>query len=213
MHHLVINDIQAQQAAEHLATHDRLLAPVIAQVGLCTIRPHKDYYHQLIRSIIGQQLSVKAAAAIQARFKTLFNGAFPTPEQILSVSIDDLRRVGFSRSKALYVQDLAAKILAGEIAFTHLDSLSNEAIIKELTAVKGIGVWTVHMFLIFCMGRLTVLPTGDLGIKNGIQKLYGLPQAPTPEQIADIAHANTWHPYESIASWYIWQSLNNAPEV
>lgn len=204
---MVITDETAGQAAVYLAAHDRVLAPVISRVGPCTVRPHQNYYQELVQSIIGQQLSLQSAAAIEARFVALFAGDFPAPAQILERDIDELRAVGFSRAKALYVQDLARHIIAGDIHFDHLDSLSNQQIIEELTVVKGIGAWTVHMFLLFCMGRLNVLPTGDLGIKNGIRKLYGLDYQPTAQTVQDIADANHWHPYESIASWYIWQSL------
>lgn len=207
----VIDDTTAQKAAHYLAKQDSSLASVIAHVGLCTIRPHKNYYRELVESIIGQQLSVKAAAAIEKRFVDLFDGAFPSPEQILSVSAPDLRAIGFSRPKAGYIQDLATKVLAGEVKFEHLDALPNEEVTAELVAVKGVGEWTAHMFLMFCMGRMDVLPFGDLGIRNGMQKLYNLPAVPTPQEVVEIATANNWHPYESIASWYIWKSLDNAP--
>jgi DNA-3-methyladenine glycosylase II len=211
MMYKVIDGEVATKAATYLAKADPLLTPVIATHGLCTFRPHREYYRELVESIIGQQLSVKAAAAIETRFIALFNDTFPTPEQILSVTVEDLRAIGFSRPKAGYVQDLAAKVLAGEVKFDHLDDLSNEEVIAELTAVKGIGEWTVHMFLMFCMGRMDVLPTGDLGIRNGVQKLYGLAAVPTPDEVKKIAQKHKWHPYESIASWYIWQSLKNEP--
>lgn len=209
--YLAITAELATEAATHLSQHDSRLAPVIAKVGISTIRPHTHYYRELVESIIGQQLSVKAAAAIEARFVALFDGTFPSPEQILSLEIEQLRAIGFSRPKARYIQDLAAKVLAGEVQFDHLDELPNDAIVAELTAVKGIGEWTAHMFLMFCMGRPDVLPIGDLGIRNGVQKLYNLPNVPSPEEVTAIAEANNWHPFESIASWYIWKSLDNEP--
>lgn len=201
-----------QKAAQHLSAKDETLAPIIKQVGLPTFRPHSDYYGALVNSIIGQQLSVKAAASIEQKFKDLFGGNFPAPEQILKKSPEDLRAVGFSYSKAKYVQDLAQHIIEGRIKFDKLDQQSNDEIIAELTGVKGIGEWTVHMFLIFSMGRLDVLPVGDLGIKNGMRALYGFTDAPTPEQMREIAVKNSWHPYESAASWYIWRSLKNTPQ-
>jgi DNA-3-methyladenine glycosylase II len=143
----------------------------------------------------------------------LFGGHFPAPEEILSTTPEDLRAIGFSRAKASYVLDLAQCVADGRVRFDHLDNLTNEEVIAELTAVKGIGVWTAHMFLMFCMGRTDVLPVGDLGIRNGMRKLYGFDDPPTPQQMADIATSNHWHPYESIASWYVWQSLNNAPSL
>lgn len=196
--------------------HFRRNDPVIA--GLITAHPgpgfvaHTNYYHELVGSIISQQLSVKAAHTIEGRFKDLFGGEFPVPEQILEKDIETLRAVGLSRPKAGYIQDLARKILDGTVKFDTLDSLSNDEIIAELTKVKGIGVWTVHMFLMFCMGRLDVLPTGDLGIRNGVGKLYEFESVPTPEEVEIIATENNWHPYESVASWYIWQSLDNTPK-
>lgn len=206
-----IDDTVAREAADYLSSVDPVLRPVIARAGLCTIRPNADYYQELVDAIISQQLSVHAARAIEERFRDLFGGTFPTPEQILTTDAETLRGLGFSRGKATYVLDLAQHIVDGKVRFDHLDTLENEEIIAELTAVKGIGVWTAHMFLMFCMGRSDVLPVGDLGIRNGIRALYGFADAPTPEQIREIAVNYSWHPYESIASWYIWHSLDNKP--
>jgi DNA-3-methyladenine glycosylase II len=200
-------------AADYLAKQDLALASVIITHGLPTFTPHTNYYQELVDSIISQQLSVKAAHAIEQRFVGLFDGNFPSAEQILSRSIEELRGVGLSRPKAAYIQDLARNILDGTVKFDTLDQLSNDEIVIELTKVKGIGEWTVHMFLMFCMGRLDVLPTGDLGIRNGIQKLYGINHLPDAEEITFLAKTNGWAPYQSIASWYIWQSLDNAPKL
>lgn len=210
---MIINDAVARQAAAYLRQADRLLQPVIDRVGPCTIRPHTDYYQELVDSIISQQLSVQAARSIEIRFCGLFGGKFPTAGQILTKDVETLRSIGFSYAKARYVLDLAEHVVAGKIRFEDLPQLSNQAIITELTAVKGIGVWTAHMFLMFCMGRTDVLPTGDLGIRNGVSRLYGLTDAPTPQQVSEMAARNHWHPYESIASWYIWQALDNKPAV
>lgn len=202
-----------QQAADYLAAHDKKLAPIIARSPLPSFKKHTDYYETLVDSIISQQLSVKAAASIEKRFKDLFDGSFPSPQQILEKDVEALRGVGLSRPKARYVQDLAQHILDGTIQFRTIDAMTNDEIIAQLTTVKGIGEWTVHMFLMFCMARLDVLPVGDLGIRNGVQKLYELDHVPLPLEVAEIATKNSWHPYESVASWYIWQSLNNAPEI
>jgi DNA-3-methyladenine glycosylase II len=210
---MIINDNITQEAAKYLVRNDKRLAPVIERVGLCTIRPHKNYYQELVDSIISQQLSVKAAAAIEGRFRDMFGGHFPSPEEILTKNVDQLRGIGFSYAKGRYVQDLAQKIIDGSVKFDTIDSLSNEEVVAELTAVKGIGEWTAHMFLMFCMGRSDVLPVGDLGVRNGVKALYGFQNAPSPDDVRDIATKNQWHPYESIASWYIWQSLDNAPAV
>jgi DNA-3-methyladenine glycosylase II len=211
---MIASDETVRQAAKHLADHDLLLAPVIARYGLCTIRPHNGYYQALVSSIVSQQLSVKAASTIKARFCTLFGSdEMPAPEQILTKSIDELRSSGLSRGKALYVRDLAQHVVDGKITFDRLDDLTNEKIIAELTAVKGIGEWTVHMFLMFCMGRLDVLPHGDLGIKNGIKALYSLDHQPTAQDVIMIANIHQWHPYESIAAWYVWRTLDNEPTI
>jgi DNA-3-methyladenine glycosylase II len=188
-----------------------VLAPVIKRAGLPTFEPHDDYYGALVNSIIGQQLSVKAAATIKQRFRDLFGGRLPAPDAILAKSVEELRTVGLSRAKANYVRDLAQHVIDGKVRFDQLDRQTNAEIIGELTDVKGIGEWTAHMFLIFCMGRLDVLPIGDLGIRNGVRALYGLQDLPTPEQVGEIAAKNHWHPYESAASWYIWRSLDNEP--
>ena len=209
----VIDDVTAKEAADYLSKADPLLQPVIARAGLCTIRHHTDYYQALVDAIISQQLSVHAARSIENRFRELFGGQFPSAEQILTKDVDTLRGLGFSRAKATYVLDLAQHIVDGKVRFDHLDDLSNDEVIAELVPVKGIGVWTAHMFLMFCMGRADILPVGDLGIRNGIRKLYGLSDLPTPEQITEIAIKNKWHPFESVASWYVWQSLDNAPAV
>ena len=141
---------------QHLASHDPAMARLIAVHEPPGITKHSNYYHELVDSIISQQLSVKAARTIEGRFKNLFGGKFPSPEQLLEKDIEDLRAVGLSRPKAGYIQDLARKILDGTVRFNHLDSLSNDEIINELIKVKGIGEWTVHMFLMFCMGRMDV---------------------------------------------------------
>ncbi|HSX00459.1 MAG TPA: DNA-3-methyladenine glycosylase [Patescibacteria group bacterium] len=201
-----------QEAAIYLRKHDSILKPIIDVAGPTTMRPHKNYYQALVDSIISQQLSVKAASTIEERFCALFESkTFPSPESILTKDIDELRSAGLSRGKATYVRDLAQHVVDGKVKFDHLDALTNEEIIHQLTAVKGVGVWTAHMFLMFCMGRLDVLPVGDLGIKNGIQKLYALKTQPDALAIERIAKKNHWHPYESIACWYVWHSLDNKP--
>lgn len=204
---------QLEAARIHLCNTDPILASVIATAPLPTFRPHNNYYQALVESIISQQLSVGAAAAILKRFVGLFPESFPTPKDLLATNTETLRSVGLSRQKAGYLQDLAQKVLEDVVQFNQLDDLTNEAIIEELTQVKGIGVWTVHMFLLFCMGRLDILPTGDLGIQNGIQKLYALPTRPDDQEIRAIAKRYAWHPYESVASWYIWHSLDNKPAL
>lgn len=207
------HDIAVKEAIKHLSAHDKILSGVISRYGVCRIKPHNDYYQELVDAIISQQLSVKAARTIEKRFCALFGdeASFPAPGLILTKSIDELRTAGLSRAKAAYVQDLARHVQDGRLEFDKFTKLTNQEIIKELVAVKGIGEWTAHMFLIFCMGRLDVLPTGDLGIKNGIRTLYGLSHQPTAEEMQQIAELNHWQPYQSVASWYIWQALDNTP--
>ena len=201
-------------AMHHLKKHDARLATVIDSFGPPAITPHRNYYQSLVESIVSQQLSVKASDTILKRFIALFPGkTFPEPADLLVADSEKMRAAGLSRQKASYIQDLAVKILDGSVRFEHLDDLDNDAVITELTAVKGIGVWTVHMFLIFCMGRLDVLPVGDLGIKNGMRSLYGLSEKPTVDELQVVAQKNNWHPYESVASWYVWQSLDNQPKL
>lgn len=213
MHEIASPD-SLKKAAEYLSSVDATFVPIIAAAGLPTITPHKSYYQELVESIVSQQLSVKAARTIMNRFLALFpDDGFPAPDHILAKSAEQMRAVGLSRQKATYIQDLAVKVIEGTVRFNHLDTLSNDEVIAELTQIKGVGVWTVHMFLLFCMGRLDVLPTGDLGIKNGVQKLYGLKEKPNANEIEHIASQNNWHPYESVASWYIWYSLDNKPTI
>jgi DNA-3-methyladenine glycosylase II len=204
-------EVLMQKAADHLTANDPILAPIIKRAGLCTIRPVKseDYYWELVDAIISQQLSVKAARSIEERFKTLYPGALPSPNQILVTSDENLRQAGLSGMKVKYVKSLAEHIRNGELELEKLNKLSNLEVSRELTTVKGIGEWTTHMFLIFAMARLDVLAVGDLGIKTGIQKLYNLPSLPTPEEITKLAKQNNWHPYESVVCWYIWHAKDN----
>lgn len=200
-----------QKAVNHLSANDSVLVPLIEIFGLYTPRSHTNYYRELVGSIISQQLSVKAAAAIEKRFIDLFGGQFPEPEQILASDIESMRSVGLSRPKASYVISLAQHIIDGSLRIEELPNLTNDEIIKELIAVKGIGEWTAHMFLIFALGRLDILPVGDLGIRSGIKHLYGFDELPTPLQVRELADKKNWHPYESVATWYIWRSLDNVP--
>jgi DNA-3-methyladenine glycosylase II len=207
----LIDDSISRSAASYLIDVDAILKPVIEQNGLCTIRPNTNYYQELVDAIISQQLSVHAARAIEQRFLGLFQDTFPTAQQILGSDVETLRGIGLSRAKASYVLDLAQHVVDGRVRFEHLDLLTNEEVIIELTAVKGIGVWTAHMFLMFCMGRSDILPVGDLGIRNGIRQLYGFTDTPIPDQITKLATEKNWHPYETIVSWYIWRALDNTP--
>lgn len=200
----------AQLAAgvRQLRVNDPKLAVVIDRVGPCQLRPHGDYWRELAESIVSQQLSTKAAATITGRLTALGGSTFPSPEQVLALSHDELRQVGLSGAKVSYIQDLAAHIQDGRLRIKDLPDLTNDEIIVELTNVKGIGDWTAHMFLIFSLGRLDVLPVGDLGIRRGIQLLYELDELPHPPHIIKLAAKNGWSGFESIASWYIWRVVD-----
>lgn len=210
---LIATKTELELAALHLTRNDPMLAPIIAKAGLPTIKPNDNYYASLIGSIISQQLSVKAADTIEKRFLALFDSDLPTPTEILSKSIEEFRTAGLSNAKAKYIKDLAQHIIDGKLKFDKFNELNNEEIITELVSVKGIGTWTAHMFLMFCMGRLDVLAVGDLGIRNGIKAIYSLKDVPLANQVEAIAVKNNWHPYETAACWYIWHSLDNAPKV
>jgi DNA-3-methyladenine glycosylase II len=200
------------RAAGHLAEHDSKLAPIIKASGPCRIKPHTDHYGELAGSIVGQQLSSAAAGTIWRRVLELFDGKMPTPQQLIKIDDQKLRDVGLSWAKVRYVKDLAQHILDGRLDLDHIATMPNEQIIEQLTAVKGLGEWSAHMFMIFGLGRLDVLPTGDLGVRKAVMNLYGLKEMPDPTRMVTIANQNNWHPYESVAAWYCWQSLDNNPQ-
>lgn len=202
---------QLDAAIAHLRESDPRLAAVIDGSPRCTLQPHDQYYERLVSSIIGQQLSVKAAATIRQRFADLATGEFPTPEEVLGFSEEQLRGVGLSGAKVRYVRDLAEHVLDGRLDIDRLPELPTEEVLVELTAVKGIGEWTAHMFLMFALGRLDVLPVGDLGVRKAMMMLYELPNLPSQEAMATIARKNRWDGYESVASWYLWRLLDNEP--
>lgn len=198
-------------ATAHLSAHDPVMARLIADYPEPVFEKHPHYYRELMSSIIGQQLSVAAARTIKQRFVDLY-GHFPSPDEVLATDIETLRTIGLSRQKASYLIAIAEHARDERVDFSRLDQLDNATITTELTAIKGVGTWTVHMFLMFCMARLDVLPVGDLGIKRAVERAYQLPGLPTPEQVAAIADQRGWHPYESVASRYLWLSLDNTPE-
>jgi 3-methyladenine DNA glycosylase/8-oxoguanine DNA glycosylase len=185
---------------------DPRLRPVIREFGPPRFRRYDSHFHALARSILFQQLSGLAAQTIFERFLGLFGGRrFPTPEQVLARDVDQLRAVGVSRQKAGYLLDLAAKLADGTIRPRRLARLAEDELVAELTQVKGIGEWTVHMFAIFTLRRLDVLPVGDLGVRKGFERLFELAEA--PDAATMNALAEPWRPYRSIASWYLWRVL------
>jgi DNA-3-methyladenine glycosylase II len=168
-----------------------------------------DAYGALVRSIVGQQLSTKAARTIYERVAALYGGKTPTPQQIIDTDPDDLRAAGLSRAKAAYLRSLAEHIIDGELPIDQLAELPDEEVSEILTAVKGLGQWTVDMFLIFHLGRADVLPVGDLGVRRAVQIAYELDDLPLPAELERIAEP--WRPHRSLASLYLWESLDNRP--
>jgi len=168
-----------------------------------------EAYGALLRSIVGQQLSTKAASTIYGRLAALFGDDAPTPEALLGVDPDELRAVGLSRAKASYLRSLAEQVISGDLELDRLTDLPDEEVIKQLTAVKGLGPWTAHMFLIFHLGRPDVLPVGDLGVRRGAQLAYGMDELPTSAELTEMAEP--WRPHRSLACLYLWRSLDNEP--
>ncbi len=163
-----------------------------------------------MRAIVGQQLSTKAAAAIYRRLVDRFGGREPTPQEILDDDPDELRSVGLSHAKVAYLRSLAEHVLDGSLELERLDTLPDEQVIAELTAVKGIGAWSAHVFLMFHLGRPDVLAVGDLGIRKAMMVAYGLDALPLPPEMERIAEP--WRPYRSLACRYLWRSLDNEPD-
>jgi DNA-3-methyladenine glycosylase II len=168
-----------------------------------------DAYGALLRSIVGQQLSTKAARTIYGRMLELFDGHAPTPKQLLAADPDQIRAAGLSRPKISYLRDLAQHVEDGTLELERLDELSDEKIIEELTAVKGIGEWSAHMFLMFHLGRPDVLPVGDQGIRNAVKTQYRLRKVPDAKRLEKIA--KPWRPHRTLACLYLWSSLDNTP--
>jgi len=191
-----------RRGVEHLKAADPRLGSVIEAVGACRIQYMAPTFHSLARSIVYQQLSGAVASVIFSRL-TAAGGDPLSPEAILALSEAQMRAAGLSKQKLSYIRDLAAR--APEIEFQKLARLRDELVIKRLTQVKGIGVWTAHMFLLFGLRRKDVLPTGDLGIRTAIRNIYRLKDLPDPKRIELIAR--DWHPWCSVASWYLWRSL------
>ena len=168
-----------------------------------------DHFAALVRAIIFQQLSTKAASTIHARLVALLPGGAVTPAAVAAISDDQFRSVGVSRQKAMYLRDLCEKLTRGAVTLDGVEGMDDESVIAALTKVKGIGRWTAEMFLMFRLHRPDVLPVGDLGIVTAVQKVYGLRKRPTPDRLRQLAEP--WKPYRSIACWYLWRSLDNAP--
>lgn len=204
-------EAQASVAIRHLQERDEVMARLIEKVGPFTLTLERPYFYALVSSIISQQISTKAAAAIQQRFMALFPDSSPAeviPSKLLTIPVEQLRAAGLSGQKARYVLDLAEKIELGVVDLAHVEKLDDEEIISQLTKVKGIGRWTAEMFLIFSLARPDVLPVDDLGFRAAVHRLYGLEERPAPKVLRQFAHERGWSPYSTAATWYLWRSLS-----
>jgi len=194
-----------RKAVNHLKKSDPILRGIIERVGPCRIEFGPPEFQSLAESIVYQQLNGKAAETIFKRFAALA-GEPVTPEGILKLGDEQLRSVGLSRQKSAYLKDLAARTAAGQLDFSRLSEMPDAEVIQHLTQVKGVGVWTAQMFLMFTLKRPDVLPTGDYGVQAAIKKHYKKRQMPKPHIMEKIA--KPWVPYRSIACWYLWRSLD-----
>lgn len=193
---------------EHFKKTDIVLYGASIKFGIDKIQPVDDYFLKLVRSIVGQQLSVKAASTIYSRFEKLFPKNKITPEKILDLDKEKIRACGISYSKIEYIKDLSRRVHNGDLDLTGINKLQDEEIVVELTKVKGIGPWSAEMFLMFGLGRPDIFSTGDLGLKNAIKKLYNLEDV-SNEQLLNIS--KKWSPYRTYACLILWQSLDNKP--
>jgi DNA-3-methyladenine glycosylase II len=192
---------------KYLSRIDPLLNKVIEAVGKYSIKFRHDPFQSLLESIIYQQLAGAVASIIYKRFIKYYNDVIPLPSQILSTPDAILKiKVGLSSKKIEYLKDLSIRIADHRLDLNLLYTMTDEDIINQLTEVKGIGRWTAEMFLIFCLGRPDVLPVADLGIRKAIQRVYSLPELPTPSTI--LAISQPWKPYRSVATWYLWKSMS-----
>lgn len=205
----------SRKAIAHLSAADPVMARLILAMGPLPDardgRPHPDdHYGALVRAIVGQQLSVLAARAIYGRLIARFGGRPPTPAEVLADDPDELRAAaGLSHAKVGFLRSLAEHVISGELELERLDALADEDVIRELVAVKGLGTWSAHMFLMFQLERPDVLAVGDLGIRRAIERAYDLDALPEPQAIEKLAEP--WRPYRTIACRYLWRSLQNEP--
>jgi DNA-3-methyladenine glycosylase II len=193
------------------------MASIIGRVGPCMLGhptdrggPAADHYGALVRAIVGQQLSVAVARSMYAKLQARFNGRTPTPRQLLDDDPEELRAAaGLSRSKVAFLRDLAEHVESGALVLEELDDLPDAAVGERLLDVKGVGQWTVDMFLIFHLLRPDVLPVGDLGVRRAAMVEYGLRKLPSPERLTKLARP--WRPWRSVGTWYLWASLRVTP--
>lgn len=194
-----------QHTILHMAAADAELVAIIGTAGGCPIKCGGKPFQSLVEAIIYQQLAGRAANAISARFMKLYTGRFPAPARLLSTPDETLRTAGLSGRKIEYMKDLAARVSESRLDLAGLAAMDDEQVVEQLSEVKGICRWTAEMFLIFCLGRPDVLPVGDYGLRRAMQKTYRLRDLPLPEHMEKIA--KPWRPYRSVATWYMWKSL------
>jgi len=193
-----------KEAIHHLRRSDPVMAEIIRRVGDYRIEFREPDFQTLVKSIVYQQLSGRVASIIFDRLVKAAGGGL-TPAGVLKLRPDRMRKLGLSRQKTVYIRDLARHTRDRRVVFEELEALTDAQVIERLTVVKGIGVWTVHMFLMFALRRTNVLPVGDLGIRNAIKAAYGMKEPPTPAEVE--AMGARWRPYCTVASWYLWRSL------
>jgi len=194
-----------RKAILHLKNSDPVMRAIIERIGPCKLQFGEPVFHSLAEAIVYQQLNGKAAVTIFKRFAALAGDPL-TPEGILKLTPEKMRAVGLSKQKTSYLFDMAERAHRGELDFSRLPTMSDDEVIKHLTQVKGVGVWTAHMFLMFTLRRPNILPTGDYGVRTAIMKHYKKRKLPRPELMERIA--KPWAPYRSVACWYLWQSLD-----
>lgn len=194
-----------RKAVTHLRTSDPVMNTVIDRVGPFAMRRSRRYFQSLARAIVGQQVSVKAAASVWSKLQRAVHPHRMTAAAVASLSPDELRACGLSHQKASYLYSLSQHVQSGSLKLNRLSLHTDERVVEQLVAVKGIGLWTAQMFLMFSLGRLDVFPHGDLGIRAAIRNLYGLDELPDQRTAAPIAAP--WRPYATVASWYLWRSI------
>lgn len=207
-HPSLFDDSLRRKAVKHLKTCDPRMANVVARVGRFTFQPMAEgtHFHALIKAIVYQQLSGKAAATIHARFEGLYGGRAPRPGEVADTPDADLRSVGLSRQKLSYLKDLGERVDSGDVDLEALDGRPDDEVVETLTRIKGLGRWSAQMFLMFRLGRPDVLPDLDLGIQKGVQALLELPELPKPKVVVEVGEV--WRPYRTVASWYLWRSVS-----
>lgn len=201
-----MNFREIEKGTVHIYKNDPLLARIIDLSPSCSLKPKRNHYLTFLKSIINQQLSSRSAAAIYKRFMAFYDNN-PFPDKLIKTPDEELRKLGISYPKIRYIKDFSQKIIDGDIHFRGLNKKSDQEIIEEFIEVKGIGEWTVQMFLIFNLCRLNVLPVKDQGLKRGAMITYNLKKLPDAKKLYQLSEKNHWEPYNSIASWYLWAAL------